>query len=132
MKILDQGCRVISPNDGEWIAEGTRRFRTPINRANGSRDIAQTISQYERGLAPVRCNPASEEVLYVFAGAGRCWVDDQIYEVRTGSAIFIPPSTNDFASLKDVAGRTSVPSACGMSRSTSSNPIPSSDSKAAL
>ncbi len=91
MKILAQGCRVIQTHEGEWVTDGTHHYRTPINHANGARNIAQTISQYERGLAPIGDNATSEEVLYVFAGAGRCWIDGAAHDVRQGSAIYIPP-----------------------------------------
>ncbi len=91
MRVLANGCRVVLPHEGKWQSEGKRRYRTPINRANGARDIAQTISHYECGIAPVRRNAASEEVLYVFSGSGIGWIDGIAHDLRTGSAIYIPP-----------------------------------------
>ncbi len=91
MKVPANGCRVVLPHEGEWQSEGTRRHRAPINRASGARDIAQTISHYERGTAPVQYNAASEEVLYVFSGSGICQIDKIAYDIRPGSAIYIPP-----------------------------------------
>ncbi len=93
MNILAQGCRVISPDNDDWFIAGTQRYRTPINRQHGARDIAQTISQYERGVAPARRNATSEEVLYVFSGYGICWIDGIAYDIRKGSAIYIPPQS---------------------------------------
>ena len=91
MKVLANGCRVVLPQEGEWQSEGTRRYRTPINRVNGARDIAQTISHYERGVAPARRNATGEEVLYVFSGHGICWIDGIAYDICKGSAIYSPP-----------------------------------------
>ncbi len=93
MKVLANGCRVVLPQEGEWQSEGTRRYRTPINRVNGARDIAQTISHYERGVAPARRNATSEEVLYVFSGSGLCRIDGIVYNICKGSAIYIPLQT---------------------------------------
>jgi mannose-6-phosphate isomerase-like protein (cupin superfamily) len=90
MKILSWGCRITSPDD-EWMTEGTRQYRMPVRRRNGALDIAQTISRYRRGAAPARRNAGSEEVLYVYAGAGQCRIDDHLYEIRSGHAIYIPP-----------------------------------------
>ncbi len=91
MKVLANGCRVVASHESEWQSEGTRQYRTPINRASGARDIAQTISHYERGRAPLRCNATSEEVLYVFAGSGVCRIEGMTYNIRQGSAIYMPP-----------------------------------------
>jgi mannose-6-phosphate isomerase-like protein (cupin superfamily) len=91
MKILAQGCRVTPPDYGEVMSEGARLYRMPVSRQYGARDIAQTISQYRRGLAPARRNGASEEVLYVFSGSGICYINGRAYEVSPGTAVFIPP-----------------------------------------
>lgn len=93
MNILAQGCCVISPADDEWFMAGTQRYRTPISRQHGARDIAQTISHYERGVAPARCNAASEEVLYVFSGNGIGWINGIAHDIRKGSAMYIPPQS---------------------------------------
>ena len=93
MRVLANGCRVVLPHEGEWQSDGTRRYRTPINRASGARDIAQTISHYERGVAPARRNATSEEVLYVFSGHGICWIDGIAHDICKGSAIYIPPQS---------------------------------------
>jgi mannose-6-phosphate isomerase-like protein (cupin superfamily) len=77
---------------GEFSAgEGARRFRVPISRAMGARDIAQTISVYPPGLAPARRNLSGEEVLYVTRGTGSCLIDGHRYELSQGTAVFIPP-----------------------------------------
>ncbi|HZS03836.1 MAG TPA: cupin domain-containing protein [Blastocatellia bacterium] len=91
MMILAQGCRVIPPGNGEEMTEGTRRYRMPVSRRQGARDIAQTVSRYGRGLSPARRNGAAEEVLYVFSGSGTCYINGRAYEVRSGTAVFIPP-----------------------------------------
>lgn len=91
MKLLANGCRVMAPDDGEWMTEGTRRYRLPISRRSGAIEIAQTISLYQSGIAPARRNAHSEEVLYVNSGAGVCHIDGHAELVRTGHAVYLPP-----------------------------------------
>ncbi len=90
MKILAQGCRVTDPDNGEWLTEGTRRYRSPINRANGARDISQSISLFNRGLSAARRNSQSEEVLYVVKGEAVCIIDGFTYNVIEGTGIYVP------------------------------------------
>jgi len=71
--------------------EGSRRYRVPISKAMGSRDIAQTISVYSRGAALARRNPTGEEVLYVVRGEGSCYIDGHRYALAAGTAVFVPP-----------------------------------------
>ena len=89
--ILAAGCRLTASGGGEWFAEGSRRFRAPINRRHGAVDIAQTVSEYARGPAPSRRNAKSEEVLYVYEGRGVCHIDGQPYDINPGHAAYIPP-----------------------------------------
>ncbi|MFN7948872.1 MAG: cupin domain-containing protein [Blastocatellia bacterium] len=91
MKLPASGCRVIAPDEGEWMTEGTRRYRLPISRRSGASEIAQAISLYQSGLAPARRNAHSEEVLYVSSGAGICHIDGHAYQVHEGHAVYIPP-----------------------------------------
>lgn len=92
MKILSEGAAVI--HSAEFTAaEGARRFRIPISASMGARDIAQTVSVYSPGLAPSRRNPVSEETLYVLRGSGRCNIGGRRYDLRPGTAVYIPPAT---------------------------------------
>jgi len=90
MNLLAGGCWVI-PSGSEYRAEGVRRFRVPISKDMGSRDIIQTISLYDSGRAPSRRNPFAEEVLYVVGGFGACRIDEFAYPLRPGTAVYIPP-----------------------------------------
>ena len=73
--------------------EGSRRYRIPISKAMGSRDIAQMINVYAPGLSPARRNPVGEEVLYVARGEGSCYIDGHRYGLAQGTAVFIPPGS---------------------------------------
>lgn len=90
--IFEGGAAVIPAGDYDGV-EGTRRYRTPVSRRMGARDIAQTVSAYSRGRAPARRNPAAEEVLYVVRGSGSCLVDGFRYELPAGTACYIPPGS---------------------------------------
>lgn len=92
MIVLTGGCAVIDAAQCSEV-EGTRRFRVPISRAMGARDIAQSISLYSAGLAPARRNLTGEEVLYVVRGMGRCYVDGHSSDLAPGTAVYIPPGS---------------------------------------
>jgi quercetin dioxygenase-like cupin family protein len=90
MTVLSGGATVIE--GGELTAmEGSRRYRVPISKAIGARDIAQTISIYSPGVAPARRNPVGEEALYVVRGEASCYIDGHQYALAAGAAVFIPP-----------------------------------------
>lgn len=92
MKFLAGGAAVIASGEFDKT-ECTRRYRVPISRAIGARDIAQTVSLYSAGLSNARRNPTGEEVLYVVRGEGACYVDGHRYELAAGAAVFIPPGS---------------------------------------
>jgi mannose-6-phosphate isomerase-like protein (cupin superfamily) len=73
--------------------EGTRRFRIPISRAMGARDIAQFVSIYSEGVSAARRNPVGEEALYVVKGTGTCYIDGYSYALAPGTAIYVPPGS---------------------------------------
>jgi mannose-6-phosphate isomerase-like protein (cupin superfamily) len=92
MTLLTGGAAVIGNADFS-LSEGSRKYRIPISRAMGSRDIMQTVSIYSHGLAPARRNPTAEEVLYVVRGQGSCFIDGHIYELDRGTAVYVPPGS---------------------------------------
>ncbi len=73
--------------------EGTCRFRIPISRAMGARDIAQFVSTYSEGVSAARRNPIGEEALYVVKGTGTCYIDGYSYALAPGTAIYVPPGS---------------------------------------
>lgn len=92
MERLHGGAAVISDTDYPQ-AEGARRYRTPISKTMGARDIAQTVSVYGEGLSPARRNPTAEEVLYVASGEGACLIDGHRYRLAPGTAVYVPPAS---------------------------------------
>lgn len=104
MKILVGGAAVIERGELTEV-EGTRRFRVPISKTMGARDIAQYVSSYGEGLSLSRRNPAAEEVVYVLSGSGVCYIDGYSYALEPGTAVYIPPgSAYQFENL-DQRGR---------------------------
>jgi len=104
MKILAGGAAVIERGELTEV-EGTRRFRVPISKTMGARDIAQYVSSYGEGLSLSRRNPAAEEVVYVVSGSGLCYIDGYSYALEPGTAVYIPPgSAYQFENL-DQRGR---------------------------
>jgi mannose-6-phosphate isomerase-like protein (cupin superfamily) len=92
MKILYGGAAVVAGGD-YTESEGTRRYRVPVSRAMGAREIAQTISAYAQGRSSARRNPMSEEVLYVVRGSGACYIDGYRYPLEAGTGVYIPPGS---------------------------------------
>ena len=89
---LTGGVAVIEP--GELTeSEGTRRYRVPISRAMGARDISQFVSAYSEGVSSARRNPVGEEVIYVVNGSGMCFIDGYSYALAPGTAVYIPPGS---------------------------------------
>lgn len=92
MTISSDGVAVIGA--GELTQrEGSRRYRMPISRAMGARDIAQYISSYSEGVSSARRNPVGEEVIYVIKGSGTCYIDGYSYSIEPGTAIYVPPGS---------------------------------------
>ena len=92
MKLLSGGAAVIDGGDLSE-SEGTRRYRIPISRAMGARDIAQSVSAYSEGFSTARRNPVGEEVIYVVNGTGICFIDGYSYDLAPGTAVYIPPGS---------------------------------------
>ena len=74
-------------------SEGTRRYRVPISRAMGAREISQFVSAYSEGVSSARRNPVGEEVLYVLNGSGMCFIDGYSYALAPGTAVYVPPGS---------------------------------------
>jgi mannose-6-phosphate isomerase-like protein (cupin superfamily) len=92
MKALSGGAAVIQR--GEFTeSEGTRRFRVPVSRAMGARDIAQFVSVYSEGMSSARRNPVGEEVIYIVNGSGTCFIDGYSYDIAPGTAVYVPPKS---------------------------------------
>jgi len=92
MKALSGGAAVIAVSELSE-SEGTRRFRVPISRAMGARDIAQYVSSYSEGVSTPRRNPVGEEVIYVINGSGSCFIDGYSYALEPGTAVYVPPGS---------------------------------------
>jgi mannose-6-phosphate isomerase-like protein (cupin superfamily) len=93
MIILAGGCRVYDADDGAVASRGNWTSRTVMSRSTGAPLITQTINEYGPGISAATLNPASEEVHYVAAGTGTCHIDGYQYDVRPGTALFVPPGT---------------------------------------
>jgi len=92
MNVLHGGAAVI--RDSEFTeAEGTRKFRVPVSRAMGARDITQSVNLYSEGLAPARRRQLGEEALYVISGEGDCYLDGFRYKLAPGTGIYVPPAS---------------------------------------
>jgi mannose-6-phosphate isomerase-like protein (cupin superfamily) len=92
MKALSRGAVVIDRTEPPDV-EGIRRYRVPICRATGARDIAQFVSVYSEGISSARRNPVGEEVIYVVSGSGTCFIDGYSYDLAPGTAVYIPPGS---------------------------------------
>ena len=92
MERLHGGAAVIS-DEGYTHAEGSRRYRIPVSKAMGARDIAQSISLFNEGRSRAWRNPTAEEVLYVASGEGACLIDGHRYQLAPGTAVYVPPAS---------------------------------------
>ena len=93
MKILTGGCRVYSPEDGQVSTNGNWTARAVICRNTGSKQVTQSVNDYQVGRSPAFVNPNAEEVLYVATGFGVCSIEGSEYDLRPGAAVYVPPGS---------------------------------------
>ena len=69
---------------------GERSFRVLVNPDVGCRQMTQFTGVIPTGRAPLHAHP-HEEAVYILAGTGRLWIEDQpVGELRPGSVVFFP------------------------------------------
>jgi mannose-6-phosphate isomerase-like protein (cupin superfamily) len=91
MKLLSGGCRVFEPDDGEAGSAGNWKWRKVICRASGADRITQSVSEIGPGRTATAINPGAEEVLYIAAGEGVCYINGFPYDLRAGTGVYVPP-----------------------------------------
>lgn len=69
---------------------GERSFRVLVSPEVGCRQMTQFTGVIPTGRAPLHAHP-HEEAVYILAGSGRLWIEDQpVGELRSGSVVFFP------------------------------------------
>ena len=69
---------------------GERSFRVLVSPEVGCRRMTQFTGVIPTGRAPLHAHP-HEEAVYILAGSGRLWVEDQpVGDLRPGSVVFFP------------------------------------------
>jgi quercetin dioxygenase-like cupin family protein len=69
---------------------GERSFRVLVSPEVGCRQMTQFTGVIPTGRAPLHAHP-HEEAVYIVAGTGRLWIEDQpVGELRSGSVVFFP------------------------------------------
>lgn len=69
---------------------GERSFRVLAGPEIGCRGMTQFTGVIPTGRAELHAHP-HEEAVYILAGSGRLWIDDQVVgSLRPGSAVFFP------------------------------------------
>jgi quercetin dioxygenase-like cupin family protein len=69
---------------------GERSFRVLVSPTVGCRQMTQFTGVIPTGRAPLHAHP-HEEAVYILAGNGRLWIEDQpVGDLRPGSVVFFP------------------------------------------
>jgi len=69
---------------------GERSFRVLVSPDVGCRQMTQFTGVIPTGRAPLHAHP-HEEAVYILAGSGRLWIEDQpVGDLRSGSVVFFP------------------------------------------
>lgn len=69
---------------------GERSFRVLVSPEVGCRQMTQFTGVIPTGRAPLHAHP-HEEAVYILAGTGRLWIEDQpVGDLRAGSVVFFP------------------------------------------
>ncbi|MAM84940.1 MAG: hypothetical protein CL489_04580 [Acidobacteria bacterium] len=110
MPELGGGCRVVETHEGQVSQERTRRRRRTVGAVIAARNIEQSVSRFDRGLSAGQVNPTSEEVHYVSAGLGACYLDGYRYNVEIGSAVYVAPGVE--CCFETATGDLKVVSVC--------------------
>src|SRR5579862_2035351 len=79
--------------------------RALFDASCGCRTFSQRILQFGEGSSAARSHTASDEVLYVLAGAGRAGLGGEAHELHPGTALYVSAGT---AWSVDSAGGLSV------------------------
>lgn len=82
---------VLDPGDRPEVRMGTRRQRWLVRKAWGSRRIAMKFITFDVGMSPVQRRIASEEVWFVFSGAGTVFIDGHAYAVEQECGVYLRP-----------------------------------------
>lgn len=125
MKILTGGCRLYDPGEGEASVLGSCTARLVVSRASGAKQITQTVNDYAAGTSPVLVNPIAEQAMYVVSGAGTCGIDGDVYPVRPGTAIFVPPG--NAYSVSAITPMRIIESCCPEDAARRTTELPSRD-----
>jgi quercetin dioxygenase-like cupin family protein len=91
---LDGGCRVVSLKEGDPIVGGALRIWKHFGREAGAHAISLRVLELPAGERASLRNEASDEVLYVVAGAGTATIEGCVYRIVRDSGIYLPPSTS--------------------------------------
>ena len=90
---LDEGSvapRMMDERQVTPTLMGERSFRVLVSPEVGCRQMTQFTGVIPTGRAPLHAHP-HEEAVYILAGSGRLWIEDQpVGELRTGSVVFFP------------------------------------------
>jgi len=69
---------------------GERSFRVLVSPEVGCRQMTQFTGVIPTGRAPLHAHP-HEEAVYILAGTGQLWIEDQpVGELKAGSIVFFP------------------------------------------
>jgi mannose-6-phosphate isomerase-like protein (cupin superfamily) len=107
---LDGGCRVVALKEGQPVVDGALRIWKHFGREAGARAISLRVLELPAGETASLRSEASDDLLYVVAGAGRTTIDGCDYELVPDTGIYLPPSTSFEMTAKETL--TLVSSQC--------------------
>ena len=108
--MLEGGCLVTDLKEGEpEQREGLRIWRH-IHRGTGAKAISMRVLELAAGRSGVLHNSRSDEVLYVFDGAGMLTLNGRRYELEPDMGIFVAPAMS-FSIQSGSAGPLTIVSA---------------------
>jgi mannose-6-phosphate isomerase-like protein (cupin superfamily) len=91
--LLEGGCRVCSPREGEPVARGTARVWRHFDRRHGAKAISMRVLEFAPGLSPGLRNGSCDDVLYVVGGDGTVFVDGAAKRISPETALYLRPDS---------------------------------------
>jgi mannose-6-phosphate isomerase-like protein (cupin superfamily) len=108
--MLEGGCFVADLKEGEPELREDLRIWRHIHRGTGTKAISMRVLELPAGSSGALCNSRSDEVLYVFEGAGTLTLDGRRYELEPDLGIFVGPDVS-FSVQSSSAGPLTIVSA---------------------
>ncbi len=91
---LEGQCRVTGVKEGRPLVYEGLSLRPLIGRATGAHAISLRVLEFASGRSPTLSPADCDDVLYVFEGSGRVFLDRSAVDVKPDTGIYLRPGAH--------------------------------------